>query len=885
MLSLIASLFRNLLRKRVVERALDDELRSSVELLTQEKIDFGFSPSEARRQALIELGGVEQVKEEVRAMRAGRFLEDFANDLRYALRTLTKSPGFTAVIITSVALGIGANATVFSIANGLLWGTLRVKDPGRLVVFNAGESFSYPDYKDYRDQTRAVFEGVFAHFPLAPASVGSAGEPERVWGQLVSGNYFALLGLNFTLGRPIRPEEDKVQGRDQVVVLSHNIWIRRFGGDANILGRSVMLNGHPFTVVGVAPAGFSGTDHGLVSDFWVPLADAEQIMPDLVEDNPRENRNGQWLILNARLRPAVSLKQAAAALNAVKKGIDDTYRKDEKHHHPPITLSSAGGLIGGADMPALGVMSVLMVVVLLVLIVACANVANLLLARGTGRQKEIAVRLAIGANRWRLVRQFLTESVLLAFAGAAAGFVVAAAAAHALSRFQVPLPFPIIFDFNVDWRVLAFTAGLSLITALLFGLAPALRATDLDLVDALKNETSVFGRKVRFGVRNALVTVQVGSSLVLLVGAGLFLRSLQHASSIDIGFDPHNILLMAVDPKLHNYSHEKTEQFLAQLRERVAALPGVRSVTYVDSLPLSIGGISFDFKTTGDRPGTEQSVIADVYDVGTRFFEMMGIPLLRGRDFAKNDDKNVAIVNETMARHLFGNSDPLGRRIDRGKTSYTLIGVVRNSKSRRLGEGPVNCAYLFLEAAPENVPSFFGISIAVKTSVKPTMLSRPVRDEIAKLDPNLAVFGLETMQEHVDKSLLLPQISATLLGIFGAVGLTLAAIGLYGVMSYSVRRRTREIGIRMALGGRPGTVLAMVLRQGLALTGIGLAVGLAIAAGIGRLSAALLYGISGTDLAVFLVVPTVLVAVALVAIVIPARRAGRVDPAAALRSE
>src|SRR5579863_7125472 len=881
----IVSLFRNLLRKNRVEQALDDELQSSVELLTEEKMKEGIAHAEARRQALIELGGVEQVREEVRGIRAGRLLEDLAKDVRYAFRTLAKSPGFTAVIITSVALGIGANATVFSIANGLLWGTLPVKDPGRLVMFNAGDSFSYPDYKDYRDQTSAVFEGLFAHFPLAPASVGGAGEPERVWGQLVSGNYFTLLGLNFTLGRPIRTEEDELQGLDQVVVLSHNMWIRRFGGDANILGRPMMLNGHTFTVVGVAPAGFYGTDHGFLCDFWVPLADAGRIMPDLTEDNPWENRDGQWLTLNARLRPGVSLKQAAAALNVVKKRIDDTYRKDEKHHQPPITLSSAGGLIGGADMPALGIMSVLMVVVLLVLIVACANVANLLLARATARQKEIAVRLAIGASRWRLVRQLLTESVLLAFAGAAAGFVVAAAVARALSRFQVPLPFPIIFDFNVDWRVLAFTAGLSLITALLFGLAPALRATDPDLMGALKNETSVFGRNVRFGVRNALVTVQVASSLVLLVGAGLFLRSLQHASSIDIGFDPSNILLMAVDPKLHNYSHEKTEQFLAQLRERVAALPGVRSVTYVDSLPLSIGGISFDFKTAGDKPGAEQSVNANVYDIGTRFFETMGIPLLLGRDFVKNDDRHVAIVNETMVRHLFGKSDPLGRRMDSGKTSYTVIGVVRNSKSRTLGEGPVNCAYLFLEAAPENVPGFFGISIAVKTSVKPTVLLRPVRDEIAKLDPNLAVFGVKTMQEHVDKSLLLPQISATLLGIFGAVGLTLAAIGLYGVMSYSVRRRTREIGIRMALGGRPTTVLAMVLRQGLALTGIGLAIGLAIAAGIGRLSATLLYGISGTDLATFLVVPTALVAVALVAIVIPARRAAQVDPAVALRSE
>src|SRR5215472_796012 len=333
----IVSLFRNLLRRNTIEQALDDELQSSVELLAEEKMKEGLAHSEARRQALLELGGVEQVKEEVRGIRVGRLLEDLAQDVRYAFRTLAKSPGFTAVVITSVALGIGANVTVFSIANGLLWGTLPVKDPGRLVVFNAGDSFSYPDYKDYRDQTSALFEDVFAHFPMAPASIGGTGEPERVWGQLVSGNYFASLGLNFTLGRPIRPEEDEVLGRDQVVILSHNIWIQRFGGDANIVGRSVMLNGHPFTVVGVAPVGFYGTDHGLLCDFWAPLADAGQVMPELTEDNPWGNRDGQWLTLNARLRPGVGLKQAAAALNVVKKRIDDTYRKDEKQHHPPIT--------------------------------------------------------------------------------------------------------------------------------------------------------------------------------------------------------------------------------------------------------------------------------------------------------------------------------------------------------------------------------------------------------------------------------------------------------------------------------------------------------------------------------------------------------------------
>jgi predicted permease len=874
------------LRKRTVEQALDDELQSSVELLTEEKMKDGHSPAEARRQALIELGGVEQVKEEVRAVRLGSFLENFVRDLRFAVRTLAKSPGFTAAIIISVALGIAANATVFSIANGLLWGVLPVKDPGRMVMFSEGKSFSYPDYLDYQEQTTDVFEGgVAAHFPLIPASLGGAGEPERVWGQVVSGNYFSILGVNMALGRPILQEEDAVVGRDRVAVLSHSLW-RRFGADAGILGRDVVLNGQRYTVVGVAPAGFHGSERGIVSEFWVPLAMTEEIMPDLtLPGGGRTRRDNQWLLLDARLKPGVSRAQAVVVVNLVKKRLDDTYRKDEKHHDA-ITLQTAGGLIAGSVTPAYALMAVLMVVVALVLLVACANVANLLLARATGRQKEIGIRLAMGAGRGRLIRQLLTESFLLALAGASVGFLLAAGAARAVSSFRLPAPIPVVFDFNVDLRVAVFTVGLSLVTALLFGLVPALRATRLDLVGALKEGSAVSGRAGRSGMRNTLVIVQVALSLVLLTAAGLFLRSLGNAVSIDIGFKPDNILVMRVDPKVHNYSTERTVQFLSQLRERVSALPGVRSVSFVDIVPLSIAGNgrSFDVDAAEDRPA--QSVNADVYGVFSGYFQTMGIPLLRGRDFdLQANNQNVAIINETMAGHLFPNQDPIGRLVRADKASYTVIGVVRNSKSRTVGEGPVNCAYLFLDAVMGKGVSFFGISTLVKTSVDPRRLDRPVRQQIAALDPNMAVFNMETMQEHLNESLLLPRISAWLLGSFGAVGLTLGAIGLYGVMSYSVRRRTHEIGVRMALGARPGAVLAMVLRQGLALTSVGLAIGLAIAVGVGRLTASLLYGISGTDLITFLVVPTVLVAAALVAIVIPARRAARVDPVVALRNE
>ncbi len=755
------------------------------------------------------------------------------------------------------------------------------------MTFSEGESISYPDYMDYRDQTTDVFEGgVVAHFPLIPASLGGAREPERVWGQAVGGNYFSVLGLRMELGRPILPEEDRVMGRDRVVVLSHDLWQRRFGADRSVAGRGVVINGQRYTVVGVAPAGFGGIDLGVTSEFWVPLAMAEEIMPDLAtEPGGRAKRDNQWLTLDARLKPGVSRAKALAAVNVVKKRIDDAYRKDQKQHEY-MTLQAAGGLKAGSATPAVGLMAVLMVVVGLVLLVACANVANLLLARATGRQKEIAIRLAMGASRRQLVRQLLTESLLLALAGAAVGFLLAALAARAISSFQLPLPFPVAFDFNVDLRVAAFTIALSLLTAVLFGLAPALGATRPDLVGALKDESAISLRAGRFGLRNTLVVAQVALSLVLLSTAGLFLRSLGHASSIDIGFKPANILMMAVDPKLHSYSREKTVQFLSGLRQRVAALPGVRSVSFVDTVPLSIGGTSYSFSVdaAGDHP--QQSVNSDVYSVGRGYFETMGTRLLRGRDFSlQAQDEHAAIINETMAGRLFPNQDPIGRIMRADKTPYTVIGVAGNTKSRTLGEAAPNCAYLYLEAAPEKVFSSFGISTLVKTSVNPLQLAKPVRDQIAALDSNLAVFNTETMQEHVNKSLLLARASALLLGVFGFVGLTLAAIGLYGVMSYSVRRRTREIGIRMALGARPGAVLGMVLRQGLMLTGLGLAIGLSIGLALGRFTSSLLYGISGTDLLTFVTVPVVLLAAATVAVVVPALRAAHVHPTTALRHE
>ena len=813
-------------------------------------------------------------------------MKNIQHDLRYAWRTLLQMPGLASVIILSIALGVAANTTVFSVANGLLWGLLPARDPDRLVMFSEGRSFSYLDYLDYRDQTADVFEnGIAAHDPLIPASVGGSGAPERVWGQAVTGNYFAMLELRMAAGRPILPQEDAALGRDAVVVLGHGLWMRRFGGDPKILNHEIALNGKPYTVVGVAPPGFEGTDRGIVSEYWVPLAMAETIMPGIVTTGEdRSNRNSHWLMLNARLKRGVSLRKAVAAINVVAKRLDEKYRPSEKHHET-VTLQTAGGLIAGSQTPANLLMIVLAVIVAALLLVVCANVGNLLLARAAGRQKEIAVRMALGATRRRLVGQLLTESALLALLGAGLGLLLAAGAAHALSSVQLPIPLPIKFDFNVNLRVLAFTALLTPLTALLFGLVPALRATRPDIAAVLKSGPGDQGGGRRFGMRNTLVVLQVAVSVVLLAAAGLFIRSLRNASLIEIGFKPDNILIAAIDPKLHGYSEEKTRDFLTQLRERVGAMRGVNSVSFVDLVPLSIAETNDDYTADASGNVSAQTVNADIFSVSDGFFETMGIPLLRGRDFQPKAELNSAVVNERMAAQLFPQQDPIGKTIRHGNMRYTIIGVARNSKVGSIGEDPTNCIYLQLGSGPSVSSSFFGVSMLVKTAGQPRRYEQPVRSAIAALDPKLAVFNTETMEEHVAKSLLLPRVSSLLFGIFSAIALNLAAIGLYAVMSFWVRRRVHEIGIRMALGAAAPTVLKMVLRQGLTMTGIGLAIGISLALLLGRFTANLLYGVRGTDLATCATVCAVLALTSMVATIVPAVRAARIEPSKALRHE
>ena len=816
---------------------------------------------------------------------------NLGQDLRYAFRTFAKSPGLVAAVVVSIGLGVAANSTVFSVVNSLMWGSLPVREPDRLVSLGDGRSFSYLDYIDFHEQTKQVFEnGVAANCPIVPGSIGGNGEPERIWGQLVTGNYWQVAGAQPMLGRGFTSDEDRAGGAGSVVVLGNGLWRRRFGGDTQIVGKKIVLNGGPFEVVGVAPPGFQGTLPMLVPEFWLPMGLMDTMAADMNPAKMRTERGMQWLMLNARLKPGVTRTQAQAAVNVVQDRINKTYRKKGEYKEP-VKVARVSGMPGAEGQALIGLAAVMMVVVALVLLIACANVANLLLARAAGRQKEIGIRLALGASRSRLVAQLLTESVVLALAGGAFGLVLAFAATRALSQLSLPFPVPLVFDFTPDWHVLAFTAILAILTGIVFGLAPAIRSTRSDLVHIIKQDSGALGSFRRFGLRNVLVVTQVAISLVLLVGATLFIRSLRNASSIDLGMKPENVLMMTMDPKLQRYSPEKSREFLSQVRQRVTALPGVTAVTLLDSVPLSVGGTSFDFKA--NTPKGVQTFNADVYNVGSQYFEVMGIPLVRGRDFdRRRDGRKALIINETMAQRFFDREDPVGRQISTpdgpvagSGVTYDVVGVAKNSKSRTIGEDPTACAFMFLEAAPEDLLSFYGISIAVKSSTPPRSLERAIRDQIHSLDANMPVHDTITMQEHVNKSLLLPRLCATLLFLFGGVGLVLATVGLYGVISYSVRSRVREIGIRMALGAESSRVSSMVTAQALALIGVGLVIGLGISFALTRFVASLLYGLSATDAVTFIGVPIAMVLVGLAATAIPARRAARIEPMEALRYE
>ena len=816
-------------------------------------------------------------------------------DVRIALRGLARSPGFTAFALLALALGIGANAAVFSLADALLLRPVPAADPARIVeiwpTLAEGGGYSRLSHPDFLDFTRAgdsVFEGMLAYrlTGVVLADERGAREAELLWGLIVSGSYFDVLGVRPVAGRGFLPEEDSAPGAHPVVVLSHGVWQRRFGGDPGVVGRGVKLNGHPFTIVGIAPLGFGGTEPLFKADFWVPLAmqaEAEAMrlwLPD---------RGMEMLTVLGRLRDGVTPEQARAALAGMAAELERLY--PDSHRGRGIAVQPPSVLDPGVHRAVAGFVTLLFGIVGIVLLMTCANLAGLLLARATGRQREIAVRLAIGASRRRLVRQLVTESAVLGLLGGALGLLVG----YWLARLLVALPpdeLPVALRLETDPRVAAFTLGLALVTGFVFGLAPALQASRPSLVPALKGAADE--RSGRARLRGALVVVQVALSLVLLAGAALFLQSLGRLERSDPGFDHGRLWLVPVELGRQGYDHDRAATFTRELEARVRTLPGVESVTWADFAPFDQNPSRTAVWAEPAEPGGERKE-RRVYStwVAPGYFETMGIPLAAGRGLGRADVEATAagaarlpaVVNENLARLLFPGSDlagALGRIVPLERTgdrAVEVVGVARDSDYVVLGEAPKPMLYRPLEQEQTSY------TLMVRAAAEPGLLANAVRAEVARLDPELAVLGDGTMVEHMRLTLLPARLATVMLTAFGALALLLGAIGVYGIVAWAVGRRTREIGVRVALGAQPAQVLALVLGGAARLAAIGIVIGLALAAGLGRLAAGAIPGVAAFDALAFGVVALVLAAVALLAGWLPARAALAVDPIVALRQE
>jgi predicted permease len=807
-------------------------------------------------------------------------------DVGYAIRRLARSPGFVAAVVLSIGLGIAANSTIFAMISRFVLRPAPVGNPSTLVglhVTHDGDQccnqFPYPVYTDVRDQAKS-FSGVAAYDELLPASIGGSGEPERTWGQAATANYFEVTQLAMTLGRGFLPDEEHAP----VIVISHELWQRRFSSDRQILGRSISLSGHPYTIVGVAPPGFRGLDLILAPQFWIPLGNVEQLAPEVPK---RDSRDQHWLAVLARLKPGVTRADADNEMRVLARNYAKAYPATDKGSG--FFIDQAGTISPRDRNTVYLFLGALAIVVLLVLGIACANVSNLLLAQAAGRQREMAIRISLGASRAQLLRQLLAESILLSLAGGLVGTALSLWGTSALSAFRVPAPVPLDVSVSLDWRVLAYTFALSVGSGLVFGWIPAWVASRPILTTALKGETALPRPGRRFTLRNALVVAQIAMSVVLLCATGLFLRSLERASSIDIGFRSNDVLMLSVDPRVHGYTPLQTTQFLDALRGRVAALPGVVSVAATDSTPLSGGNRSDGFEVEGHSGPSDSSPVVDLFMASPGYFETLGIARISGRDFANEtaEQPKVAIVNQAFVEKFFPSENPLGRRVNGAGVHYEIIGVVKNTKSRTLGEDTRPVLFRSLAQSTGSDPSFLGYTLLVRTasSGNSAALTNAVRGEIHALDSSMAIYNVETMPEHLRSALFLPRLAGTLFGLFGAIGLILAAVGLYGLMSYTTGSRLREMCIRMALGAQLGSVQRLLIGQGLLLAGIAIVIGIPAAWAVAKMSASFLYGVRPHDAVTFTAVPVLLALIAVAACWIPARRVAGTDLQSTLRSE
>jgi predicted permease len=814
-------------------------------------------------------------------------------DLRYGIRMLVKSPGFTAVAVLSLALGIGANTTIFTLVKAIFLQSIPVQDPGRVVaLFSTAQSRKgpvqeylptpYPNARDYREQTANVFSGTTIAIPNGMDLTIGGGRPLQEFVELVNANFFDLVGVHPFIGRGFSPEEEDTPR--PVAVLSYPLWKAQFGADEGILGKTIRLNDQEYSVIGVMPQKFRAVGTLGNPDIWIPLSMRDQAITGQAKDFLYD-RGFRMVTMVARLKDGVTLQQAQVAVHDIGLQLEKAYPKDNGGRNEmvvPITeteippqLHSIFALAGG----------LMMLIVGLVLLIACANVANLLLARASQRQREIAVRLALGASRLRLIRQLLTESLLLALAAGALGIIAAFWAKSVLLTFFPP---GIVrrLDFSIDARVLLYTLGLAAAATLLFGLVPALQASRTDRMGALKDRTGApTGSTHWYGLRGALVMVQVALSLVALVGAGLFIHSLSNAQKIDPGFEVKHELVMFLNLAPEHYQQADAENFYRDVVQRLDTLPMVAGASLSDTPPLG-GGLERTTFTDGvDTSDPRNGKLTPVEAVAPGFFQAAGIPLLSGRTFTEQDDattEDVAIVNQAAAETFWPGQDPIGKRLHFLSETWvvTVVGEVKTVKYGSLGEPPQAAVYFPLK---QHYSAF--VTLYVRAKGDPTQAIAGVRDTVHSMIPSVPLLRVQTMDQVLVDSLTAPKIGAELLGAFGLIALVLAAIGTYGVMSYSVNQRSQEIGIRVTLGAQPSDVVRLILGNGMAMVAVGIAFGLGFSVLLARGMNQLLYGIGAFDAPSFFITAAILVIVALGACYIPARRAMRVDPIVALRYE
>jgi predicted permease len=822
-------------------------------------------------------------------------MDRLIQDIQYAIRRMAKSPGFTTIAVLSLALGIGANTAIFSIVNSILLSGVPMRAPEELVEIYTSEEdhgypysvFAYPDFVDVRERTDlfsavAAHEGFFSRLETDDAT-------DPVWGELVSHDLFSMLGIEPALGRFFVPEEGETLGTHPVVVLGHGFWQRRYGGDPGIIGQSIRLGGHSFTVVGVGPEGLqSFTAPGFNMDMWVPYMMSQALDSDRAGGRDLLNtRTDRSLFVKGRLRPGVTVEQARAALATMAAQQREAYPEAFRGREFNILPTGEVAIHPLVDGALFSVAGLLLTVVGLVLLIACTNLAGFLLARASERKKEIALRLALGARRGALVRQLLTETVLLSLLGGGAGLLVAHWVLQALMSFQPPVPIPINLNVGLDGKVLLFTLAISTAAGIFFGLFPALQSTNPDVAPTLKDDSgSGTGKRKRFSVRNALIVAQVTISMILLLGAGLFVRSLQGAQDLDLGFSLREAGLIWVMMSASDVERDEWEHLAVRMEERARAIPGVEGVATAEIMPLGVGFQSRGF----DIPGIEPPEGDDHHEipfniVSPGYFDVMEIPIVAGRGIAPEDTRAstpVMVVSETLARRYWPGDDPIGKEIitPSDERAHQIVGVAKDTKVWTLGEE--YRPYIYTARAQSNASSLF---VVARGGVSEAQIVGELRRMVRELDSRLVVMDSKTMTEHLSVMLFPPRMAALLLGVFGSLALVLASTGLYGIVAFSVSRRTREMGIRISLGADARTVIGMVLRGALALVAVGGVVGLLLTLGLAQLIGGFLYGVSGTDPVTFIGVPLILGLVATVAALVPARRASLVNPVEALRRE